>query len=169
VLTSINLMPGVHHVSIWNQGQEKDKNPIIKINKHKNTKINVTFVLTGLNSLRDHITQERRPFYIYLFLVFNNGGKDFEILSNSDIYCNEKILAYDNVKFNATLEIPPISGFKDVDFLNNYFTFDIVYSEFEAQDGSDINLMINNHSNKLFSSKINLTFIDEYVEGDSND
>jgi hypothetical protein len=155
-MTSMNILPGVHHISITSS-KEKEKSPIIQFESKGDTEIAIAFTLTGLKKLINPVTLNKMPFYIYIFLVYQNGGKNFEVISSTQFHCNKNHLNHDSLYFHTTLDIPKDKCFPDLDFVWNYYSIEIVYSETEAQDASDINYMFNNPGNSLFRAKLNIS------------
>lgn len=149
----MSLMPGIHNVSISSE-KEKDISPIIRLEKDGETIINIEFTLTGMNRLINPITKDVSTFYIYIFLTYQNGGKDFEVISSSQIHCDETIVKENNIRFSAKLDVPKSKNFQNEDFVWNYYSIDIIHFDYEAEDGSDLNRIL--MSEKLFSTKLNI-------------
>lgn len=152
-MTSMNLMPGIHNVSI-SSSEENTDDSIIKLEKKRQTIINLSFTLTGMNRLINPITSDVSTFYLYVLLTYQNGGKDFEVISSAQIYCDEDALKQNSISLSAKLSIPEDKVFPNEDFIWNYYSIDIIHFEREAEDGSDINRML--LSDKLFSTKLNI-------------
>ena len=153
MMSSWDFMPGINNVFISKSGvitQDKDKLPVNDVN------INLDFTLFGLNRLVGPIENDKRFFYVYIFLVYYEGGRNFEIISSAQIYCDESILENDSVQFSTNLTIPDTNIYPDADFILNYYSLEIAYSERAAEDGSDINGMLKHSSTSLFSTKLDV-------------
>lgn len=130
----------------------------ITTNLHENKKENIvslTFELSGLNRLKTPIELggELRNFYIYIFLVYYNGGKDFEIVTSAQHFTRLNKLS-EKATFRTKFLLPSEHPYDTEDFIQNYYTAEIHYAEHQAQDGSDVNMMLGNAESTLFSSKI---------------
>lgn len=154
-MTINSFLPGINHISITS-GNTNESNTKIKLKQNEVTFINLSFTLTGLNKLIDPFNQ-KRPFYIYIFLAYQDGGRNFEIISSSQYYCDEESLQNEEVKFVTTLEIPRDWSNSFEDFIAHFYNLNIVYSEDEAQDGSDINSLYFHPANSLLHTKLNIS------------
>src|SRR5690606_16417508 len=125
-------------------------------NKNNDNKIIINFTLTGMNKLRNLITDDLVPFHLYILLTYQHGGKDTEVITSSHHYCNEEILDNNYLEFSATLSIPSDKVFDNYDFKMNFYSLKIAYFERTAEDGSDLNFLLNNPYNSLFETKINV-------------
>lgn len=139
-MTSVNLMPGIQRFSI-------------EQNKQNEKQVKISFTVTGMNRLYDH-WYPKKPFYLYVFLTYQNGGKETVVLSSSFIHFDETMLNKSTLNFTTTLEITNTDNERNENFLDNYYSAEIIYSDFEAQDGSDINYIFN-HGERIISTKLN--------------
>jgi len=151
-MASMNLMPGIHNVKIHTDNSEN--NYEVSLCKKKDNELHVSFSLTGLNKLKEPINKKLTPFYLYVLLSYHDGGKDINIISSADVYCDEQMLRQHNIHFKTTVDIPVDFVFDDEDFIWNYYCLDIVYSPISAEDGSDLYRLL--RSDKLFSTKLSI-------------
>ena len=154
-MTSMDLFPAIHSVSIRSSKEDGDNN-VIKFEKEGDTEIILNFSLTGMNKIIIPITNIRPTFYLYIYLAYQNGGKDFEIISSADIYCDEDLINYENLNFETVLDIPANKIYSE-DFILNFYYLNIAYSERAVEDGSDINTLLHRQDNSLFRTKLNIT------------
>mgnify|MGYP001241801008 CR=1 FL=1 len=138
-MSSVNFLPGIQHVDIY----LKNKNQV-KIN----------FAITGINRLYNDFYPQK-PFYLYIILTYQDGGRETIVLSSSYIHLNETMLNKETLNFTTTLEITNTEIEKNEDFLLNYYSVEIIYSDFEAQDGADINTIFYKNE-RLFRTKLNV-------------
>lgn len=151
-MSSINFHPAIQNVSI----QISEKPYPWEANANHDVEIKLEFSLFGINKRILPISNTIPPFYIYIFLVYQNGGKDFEIISSVDFYCDEKLVEKDHLQFSARLILPFDKNFSEEDFVTNYYYINIAYSESSLEDGSDLNTLVGAFNHSLFHTKLNI-------------
>lgn len=138
-MSSVNFLPGIQRVDV----HLKDKN-----------KVKINFTVTGVNRLYDDF-YPKKSFYLYILLTYQVGGKETIVLSSSYIHIDETLLNKEALNFTTTLEITNTEVERNEDFLSNYYSIEIIYSDFEAQDGADINTIFYENE-RLFRTKLNV-------------
>ena len=131
----------------------------INTNLHDNKEeylVDLKFELNGLNRLKAPVELggEFRNFFIYIFLIYYDGGKNFEIVTSAQHFTRLNNLD-EKATFRTTFLLPSEHPYEPEDFIQNYYTAEIHYAENQAQYGSDVNMMLGNAESTLFSSKIN--------------
>lgn len=155
-MSSLNMMPAIQRITI-RSNNEHENSSSIRLEEDGPTEITVGFTLNGLRKLIYPITEEKSTFYIYILLTYNDGGRDFEILSSSEFHFKENHLEHDHLQIFTHLAIPYRRDYIEYeDFVENYYSLYIIYSEKEAEDGSDINFMLNNPGFIMFQTKLNI-------------
>lgn len=161
-MTVDNYMPAINNVVINTPGEEDS--PVIKLKQNDVTEIELTFTLTGLNRITEPIFNSKRPFYIYIFLIFHEGGIGYNVVSSSSFYCDDNSLNHESLKFYTKLDITTNDNIELENFISCYYELRICHTEFEPQDGSDINMLVGHPAYSLFSTKLNIQ-----TEGKSNE
>lgn len=154
-MTSINLKPGINNVFI-SIGHETNNE--LMLVQDTNNDIYLNFTLTGTSKLRDTIHSLPQTFHLYIFLTYQHGGRETEVISSSQIYCDKLILSQDNTNFKTVLTIPSDKLYLSNDFILNYYALNIAFFEREAEDGADLNRLIYGIENSIFNTKLNLSF-----------
>ncbi|AUJ25149.1 hypothetical protein [Virgibacillus dokdonensis] len=154
-MTSMCLKPGINNIYI---NTDYADGPILVLKKEENNRIHLNFSLTGMNNLRSPINSKLQPFYLYILLTYQHGGKETEVISSSQIRCDQKILENESLDFKSTLPIPLSKVYTEFDFILNFYSVKIAYFEREAEDGSDLNFLLNDPYCSLFSTKLNIEF-----------
>lgn len=149
-MSSINYLPGITKFKIYNS--YNDESPLIKYNSMDQTEIFVEFTLTGLNKLINPYTNKPEEFYIYVFLFKQDGGIDTEVVSSSYFFCDESEFSSPFATFKSNVEITPNGSIGN--FMDTFYFLEVIYSKYEANDGMDLNYLVNNYDNKLIRSKI---------------
>lgn len=149
----MDLKPGINNVFITN---DKEEGPILVLEKHKDNEIHLNFTLTGMMALREPLNENLKTFYLYIFLTYQHGGRETEVISSAQIHCNEDILESETLSFTTTLTVPAENLYSNRDFVWNYYSVKIAYIEKEAEDGSDLNYLLNGIDNSLFQTKLNI-------------
>ncbi|WP_339147624.1 hypothetical protein [Sutcliffiella sp. BMC8] len=147
-----NLLPALHTFTLRNPNNKQDF--LINLKEMDGQCLEVKFDLSGLDKLVNPITGKRVPFYLYLFLFHQKGGKEVEILSSASFYCDENKLEIGNLGMETPLKLPEDIESLIGDFTNNFFSIELLYSPKELEDGSDLNLLLNNPESRLFKSKV---------------
>ncbi len=156
-MTSVCLKPGINNVFITN---DKDEGPILVLEKHGDNKVHLNFTLTGMMALKEPINDRLQTFYLYIFLTYQHGGRETEVISSSQIHCDTDILESETLSFTTTLTIPAKNLYLNRDFIRNYYSIKIAYVEKEAEDGADLNYLLNGIDNSLFQTKLNIVLKD---------
>ncbi|GGB61309.1 hypothetical protein GCM10011409_43190 [Lentibacillus populi] len=156
-MTSMCLKPGINNVFITN---DKNEGPILVLEKLTDNKIHLNFTLTGMMALKEPINEKLQTFYLYIFLTYQHGGRETEVISSSQIYCDKDILESETLNFTTTLTVPAKKLYSNQDFVWNYYSVKIAYIEKEAEDGADLNFLVNGIGNSLFQTKLNIVIKD---------
>lgn len=146
-MSSWDFKPGVNRVLIDVSRDENEREALVEFQ----------FELNGLEKLTSPVEQEYpyMDFYIYIFLTYYNGGKDFEIISSAQYFIeinNEE----NELGLKILFTVPAANIYTEEDFILNYYSLDVFYSDKQAEDASDINMMLSNFANRLFSTKLEL-------------
>src|SRR5690606_28361600 len=138
-MSSVNFLPGIQRVDVY----LKDKN-----------KAKINFTVTGVNRLDDDFYPQK-SFYLYILLTYQVGGKETIVLSSSYIHIDETLLNKEALNLTTTLEKTNTEVERNEDYLCNNNSIEIIYSDFEAQDGADINTIFYENE-RLFRTKLNV-------------
>lgn len=159
-MTSFNYLPGITDIKIYNY-EFPDEN-LVMFYPGGRTEISVEFTLTGLNMLRDYLSDEMREFYINVFLLKQIGGKETEIISHYSFHCDESFKYKEYATFISSLNFRTDENENTGDFINEFYFIEIIYSEKEAENGSDIYSILNNDENRILRTKLMFTNGEEY-------
>lgn len=152
-MTSTNYLPGITDIRFYKSDGSYDE-PLIKCDKIGKTTINLEFTLFGLDKLQNQIDKHPEDFFVYCFLFFHNGGVGTEVVTSTSFYFSPWDISNEAISVISTLEFSP--NLEGYDFINNYYSLEVIYSKNSAQDGSDLNFILNNDENKLFKTKLAL-------------
>lgn len=144
-MSSWDFKPGINNIEI-----KQTKMTIEKEEPTFTTFLN--FELSGFDHLKSPHNGEYLDFYLYIFLVYYNGGKDFEIVSSAQHFIEIEDVG-NSALFQSTFVLPTEHPYED-NFILNYYSLEICHSDSSAEDASDINMMLSNTANRLFSTKL---------------
>jgi len=154
-MTSTNYLPGITDFRVYNY--EYPDETLIMFSPGGRTEVVVEFKLTGLNMLIDYITNEMRDFYINVFLLKQIGGRETNVISHNSFYCDDRFGNDSYASFMSSLSFMTEEDENTGDFHSEFYYIEIIYSENEAEDGADINSILNDDDNRILRTKLMFT------------
>lgn len=117
--------------------------------------VHLQFELNGIHKLIEMMTHNivDKYFHIYVFVIYYQGNGDFEIVTSAQ-HRTRLIDIDDKPTFETAFLLPEEHPYGNENFVDNYYTIEMHYSERSAEDGSDINMMLGNSKSNLFSTKL---------------
>lgn len=155
-MSNFDLLPAINQISIQlNDDAGNLDKADIDLYKSKENVINYSFGISGLSKLKQPISDHVVPFYLFTAITFQNGGKEYEIISLADILVDDYLISQHNIRFNGELSIPPSKIYEN-DFVNTAYYFTIVHTHKEITSEKELNLLLSSYESSLFRTKLNI-------------
>ncbi|MEY9980435.1 hypothetical protein [Lysinibacillus sp. RC79] len=154
-MSNNDFSPGILLFEVENA----DQNYTVVFKRDKDNYIDIRLRLTGIPYLIGPFDDETRAKFIYIYLVYQNGGRNFEIISSIDTYFPKDALEKDFIEVSARLDVLPNQVY-ETNFVSTYYYVIVGTRENQIQDENEIDFTATNRENAILFTKI-YTSIDE--------
>lgn len=155
-MSNFDIHPSINYITIQNDDPSIDyEKAEIDLYKNKENVILFNFGISGLTKLNFPITGNVLPFYLFIAITFQNGGKEYEIISLSDIFVNDEMISQENIKFRGQLTIPGSKVYEN-DFVNTVYYLTVAHTYKEVTSEMELNSLLSPSGNTLFRTKLNI-------------
>lgn len=148
-MSSNDFSPGILLFEVENA----DLYNTVVFKRNKDNYIDIRLRLTGIPYLIGPFDDETRAKFIYIYLVYQNGGRNFEIISSIDEYFPKDLLEKNFIEVSARLDVLPNQVY-ETNFVSTYYYVIIGTRENQIQNENEINFTATNRENAILYTKI---------------